>query len=86
MLTVARLQDRIPAVAELHRFILCTRRSGRPMNVVGATSQLDLQSLTPVSVAVCGRLQLGVNYWATSVDYASSRRCISITICDQSTA
>ena len=28
MLKVARLQDRIPAVAELHRFIICTRRSG----------------------------------------------------------
>ena len=28
MLKVATLQDRIPAVAELHRFILCTRRSG----------------------------------------------------------
>ena len=28
MLMVARLQDRITAVAELHRFILCTRRSG----------------------------------------------------------
>ena len=27
MLKVARLQDRIPAVAELHRFILCTRHS-----------------------------------------------------------
>ena len=27
MLKVARLQDRIPVVAELHRFILCTRRS-----------------------------------------------------------
>ena len=27
MLKVARLQDRIPAVAELHRFMLCTKRS-----------------------------------------------------------
>ena len=27
MLKVARLQDRIPAAAELHRFILCTSRS-----------------------------------------------------------
>ena len=25
MLKIARLRDRIPAVAELHRFILCTR-------------------------------------------------------------
>ena len=35
----------------------------------GATSQLNLPSLTPLSVADCGRLQLGVPYWATSVDY-----------------
>ena len=28
MLKDARLQDRIPAVTEPHRFILCTRRSG----------------------------------------------------------
>ena len=36
---------------------------------VGATSELDLPSLTPLSVAGCGRLQLGVPHWATSVDY-----------------
>ena len=39
------------------------------MRVGGATSQLDLPSLTPLSVAGCGRLQLGVPHWATSVDY-----------------
>ena len=33
------------------------------------TSQLDLPSLTPLSVAGCGRLQLGGQHWATSVDY-----------------
>ena len=38
----------------------------------GATSQLDLPSLTPLSVAGCGRLQLGVPHWATSVINASS--------------
>ena len=38
------------------------------MRVRGATSQLDLP-LTPLSVAGCGRLQLGVPHWATSVDY-----------------
>ena len=38
------------------------------MRVGGATSQLDLPSLT-LSVAGCGRLQLGVPRWATSVDY-----------------
>ena len=43
-----------------------------PMRVGGATSQLYLQSLTPLSVAGCGPLQLGVPYWATSVITASS--------------
>ena len=37
--------------------------------VGGATSQLDLQSLTPLSGAGCGRLQLGAPHWATSVNY-----------------
>ena len=39
------------------------------MRVGGATSLLDLQSLTPSSVAGCGRLQPGVPHWATSVYY-----------------
>ena len=34
-----------------------------------ATNQLDLPSLTPLSVAGCGWLQLGAPYWATSVNY-----------------
>ena len=35
---------------------------------VGLTaSRLDLPSLMPLSVAGCGRLQLGVAHWATSV-------------------
>ena len=68
MLKVATLQDRFPAVAELHPFILCTRRLGvMPMRVGGATRQLDLPSLTPLSVAGCGRLQPGVPHSATSV-------------------
>ena len=40
-----------------------------PMSVGGATSQLDLPSLKPLSVAAFGRLQLGVPHWAASVDY-----------------
>ena len=40
-----------------------------PMRVGGATSQLDLPSLTKLSVAGYGRLQLGVPHWAASVDY-----------------
>ena len=43
-----------------------------PMWVGGATSQLDLPSLTPLSVAGCGRLQLGDPHWATSVITAIS--------------
>ena len=39
------------------------------MRVGSATSQLDLQSLTPLSVAGCGRLQLEVPHWAASVYY-----------------
>ena len=37
--------------------------------VGGATSQLDLPSLTPLSVAGCGWLQLGAPHWATSENY-----------------
>ena len=40
-----------------------------PMRVGGETSQLDLLSLTPLSVDGCGRLQPWVPHWATSVDY-----------------
>ena len=39
------------------------------MRVEGAISRLDLRSLTVLSVAGCGRLQLGVLHWATSVYY-----------------
>ena len=40
-----------------------------PMMVGGATSQMVLPSLTPLSVASCGRLQLGVPHWAAPVDF-----------------
>ena len=39
------------------------------MRVGSTTSQLDIQSLTPMSVAGCGRVELGVHNWATSIDY-----------------
>ena len=39
MLKVARLQDRIPAVAELHRFILCTRSLGGTVREGGGCDQ-----------------------------------------------
>ena len=38
-----------------------------PMRMGLTASQLDVPSLTPLSVAGCGRLQLGVTHWATSV-------------------
>ena len=74
MLKVTRLQDRIPAVAELHRFTLCTRSSGGTAHEGWGSlmGSLDLPSLTPLSVAGCGRLQLGIPHWATSVITASS--------------
>ena len=39
MLKVARLQDRIPAVGELHRFIQWTRRSGGNAHAGGGCNQ-----------------------------------------------
>ena len=39
------------------------------MRVGGAKSQLDLPSLTPLSVAGCGWLQLEAPQWAASVHY-----------------
>ena len=39
MLKVARLQNRIPAVAELHRFILCTRPSRSTAHEGGECNQ-----------------------------------------------
>ena len=45
------------------------RSGGTAMRVGGATSQFDLPSLRPLSVAGCGWLQLGVAYCATSVNY-----------------
>ena len=73
MRKVARLQDRIPAVAELPDLYYARGAQGvLPMSLGGATSQLDLPSLTPLSVTDCGRQHLGVPHWATSVITASS--------------
>ena len=73
MLKVARLQDRIQAVAQLPD-LYHARGTQRllPMRVEGATSELNLPSLTLFSVAGCGRLQLGVPHWADSVITAST--------------
>ena len=45
---------RVDSRLRLYRFILCTRRTGGypPLRVGGVTSQLDLQSLTPLSEAM----------------------------------
>ena len=51
-----------------------------PMKVGGATSQSDLPSLTPLSVADCGGLKLGVPHRATSVEY-SKELIIDPTFC-----
>ena len=49
------------------RICMCKWRSGALPCKGGATaSQLDQPSLTPLSIAGSGRLQLGVAYWATS--------------------
>ena len=74
MLKLARLQDRIPAVAELHRFILCTRRLGSTAHEGGGCDQSIGSTVSDaiLNVAGCGRLELGVPDWATSVITASS--------------
>ena len=59
-------------MAVLHLFILCMRGGDQgvlPMRVGCATSLLDIPSLTPLSVAGCGRLLLGVRYWDILVNY-----------------
>ena len=44
---------RVDSLLKLHRFILCMKRSGGTAHAGGgATSQLDLPSLTPVSELV----------------------------------
>ena len=50
--------------SHVHRAI----RGAQGVCRVGVTaSQFDLPSLTPLSVAGCGRLQLGASHWVTSV-------------------
>ena len=68
MLKVTTLQDRIPAVAELHRFILCTRRSGGTAHEGGGGYDQSTGSTLSDAIvrSCCGPLQLGVLHWATS--------------------
>ena len=54
-------------IPHLHRVI---RGAQGVLSFIGwgvTVSQLDLPSLTPLSVSVFGRLQLGASHWATSV-------------------
>ena len=60
-------------------WLICTElhyargaQGAQPIRAGGATSQLDLPSLTILSVADCCLLHLGVPHWATSVITASS--------------
>ena len=70
MLKVARLQDRIPSAAELHRFILCTWRSiGTALEGGGCDQSIGSTVSDVILRSCCGRLQVGVPHWATSVDY-----------------
>ena len=78
-LAFPRTRVRVPACAP--SLAICRPRLHRairgaqgilPMRVGAATSQMDLRSLTPLYVAGCGRRQLGVPHWATSVITASS--------------
>ena len=56
-------------------FSSCTLFTVYPNRIMfrvgGATSQLDLPSLTSLSIAGCGRLQLGAPHLATSVNYCT---------------
>ena len=66
---VLRFVPRIYTVEYVELTGYCKDGFGTAHEGGGATSQLDLPFLTPLSVAGCGRLQLGVPHWATSVDY-----------------
>ena len=60
---------RVNSRLRLHTLMLCMRHSGGTAHERGrgVTSQLDL-SLMQLSIAGCGRLQLGVPHWVASVD------------------
>ena len=72
MLKVARFQRSTPGcgwVAQIYTYYARGAQGVLPMRAGEATSQLDLSSLMSLSVAGCGRMQLGVPHWATSVHY-----------------
>ena len=47
-----KLQDRFPVELRLHRFILCTRRSGGAANEGGGCDQSIGSTVTPLSVTL----------------------------------
>ena len=61
-----KVRGRFTVELRLPRFILFTGRSGGAAHEGGGCDQ-DIPSLTSLSVAGCGRLQLGVPHLATSV-------------------
>ena len=66
-----RSSDLIPhtpvLICSAHLHVQLALRGYCPVTGGGTTSQLDLPSVTPLSIAGCGRLQLGAANWATSV-------------------
>ena len=65
-----RSQVRVPGQTERDLYVLCASdaQGVLPWEWRGVTaSQLDLPSLTPLSAASCGRLQLEAAHWATWV-------------------
>ena len=60
-----KLQGQFLVELRQHRLILCALRGNVHEGGGGATSQLDLLSQKPLSVAGCGQLQLGIPHWAT---------------------
>ena len=71
MQKAASLQDRIPAVAELHRFILCARCSGGTAHEGGGCDQSIGSTVSDAIVRswLWSPLGLGASHWATSEDY-----------------
>ena len=66
----AKISGSSPGLTERDLYVLCASgvQEVLPCEGRGVTaSQLDLASLTPLSVAGCGRLQLVAAHWATWV-------------------
>ena len=75
MLNVARLNPGYGWAAPIYTMHEALRGYFPWCMVGGATSQLDLPSVRPLSGPGCGWLQLRVPNWATSVDYFDPTFC-----------